>query len=581
MPHRRTALVLLAMAATLAVPSVLAAQEPRSDSLPILGRCDGRVVSEVLVRAEEPPLGRVFRRSRTLVNIVRATHVTTRDDIIRRAIVLGAGDRCSELRRAESERLLRAQPYLADARVVTRDDGRGGVRLEVTTWDELAMIVGVAATPSAVTMVRLGNANLMGEAVAVAASWQQGDFYRDHVNARITDYQFLGRPYQLGVEIDRREIGDAWFGEFSHPYFTDLQRIAWRASAGESEDLLPFRRLGGEGGAIQTVRRYSDVGGLLRIGMPGRLSLFGASFSTATEQPRAAPVLVTDSGVVAPDSVVLATLTGRYQSHHNARINALWGVRNIDFVRVRGFDALNAPQDIRVGFQFGTLFGRSLPMAGADDDDIFVSADLYMARGGRRGMVALQARGEGREDGDTQRWDGVITSGRGAWYFKPVPSQTLIVSGEWSVGWRARVPYQVSFSDAEGGLRGYSASRLAGAQRAVLRAEHRASFGTYKQLAELGGAVFVDGGRLWAGDAPFGIDATPHFGAGLGLLAALPPRSKRLWRVDVAFPLTADPDAKWEVRLSSRDRTRSFFRDPDDVRRARERSVPAGVFNWP
>jgi hypothetical protein len=85
-----------------------------------------------------------------------------------------------------------------------------------------------------------------------------------------------------------------------------------------------------------------------------------------------------------------------------------------------------------------------------------------------------------------------------------------------------------------------------------------------------------------AGDAPFG-DTTraPRFGAGLGLLAAIPPRSKRLYRLDLAFPLSPDPHAKWEVRVSSNDATRAFLREPGDVRRSRSRSVSAGVFNWP
>ena len=587
MPRRaiRTATVAFALVAPLAA---LPAQDPTPppDSLAVLPRCDGRVVSEVRIDARDPNLGRVFRRSRTLTRLVQQLHVTTKEDVLRRILVLRVGHRCTELRRAESERLLRAQPYLSDARVVARDDGMGGVRLEVTTWDELALVVGLGANPASggLTAARLGSANLMGEAVSVAAEWKQGGFYRDMIGGRITDYQILGRPYTLSLQSYRQSLGRDWLVDFSHPYFTDLQRIAWRAGAGVHDAYIGLARPGTDGGALYVEREYWDLGGVLRIGVPGRLSLFGASVSNEIENPSDTPVRVTKEGILlATEPEIVDALTGRYRRHRNSRVNALWGVRNIGFRQVRGFEALTAFQDVRVGFQFGTLFGRSLPVLGSDADDIFVSADLYAANGNDRMFLGLQLRGEGREDGDTQRWDGVLTSGRAAWYQKPGRTWTMITNAEWGLGWRQRVPFQLGFSDMEGGLRGFRDSRQAGAQRIVLRNEHRFTFGTFKQLGDIGGAAFVDAGRIWAGDAPLGVDTRPHAGVGIGLLAAVPPRSKRLWRIDVAFPVAGnDPDVgTWELRISSRDRTRSFYREPSDVRSARERSVPASVFNWP
>ena len=63
--------------------------------------------------------------------------------MIRRYLALQLGDRCTEVRRAESERILRAQPFLADATVLAYDDGQGGVTLNVTTVDEVSLILGV------------------------------------------------------------------------------------------------------------------------------------------------------------------------------------------------------------------------------------------------------------------------------------------------------------------------------------------------------------------------------------------------------------------------------------------------------
>lgn len=122
--------------------------------------CRGQRVSDVVVLAQ-PPLGNtIINRFRWIQRQAAALHATTDDEIVRQFLLLKPGDACDELRRSESERILRAQPYLVDARVRAYDDGAGGVRLEVETRDEFSTIVGVAAFAGGgappVSTVRLG-----------------------------------------------------------------------------------------------------------------------------------------------------------------------------------------------------------------------------------------------------------------------------------------------------------------------------------------------------------------------------------------------------------------------------------------
>ena len=74
-----------------------------------------------------------------MTQIVRSIHVTTKPELIRRFLLLDEGRPCSELRRAESERILRAQPFLADASVLAFPNDKGGVDLEVRTIDVLSI----------------------------------------------------------------------------------------------------------------------------------------------------------------------------------------------------------------------------------------------------------------------------------------------------------------------------------------------------------------------------------------------------------------------------------------------------------
>jgi hypothetical protein len=122
---------------------------------------------------------------------------------------------------------------------------------------------------------------------------------------------------------------------------------------------------------------------------------------------------------------------------------------------------------------------------------------------------------------------------------------------------------------------------VTGAQRIVMRAEERWSWRSMGRTADLGFAFFGDAGKMWAGDVPFGVDTPVRYGVGVGLLAHLPARSRRLWRLDLAYPLSPDGDAGFEIRLSSSNLTRMFWKEPRDVSRSRERFVPSSIFNWP
>jgi len=68
---------------------------------------------------------------------------------------------------------------------------------------------------------------------------------------------------------------------------------------------------------------------------------------------------------------------------------------------------------------------------------------------------------------------------------------------------------------------------------------------------------------------------------GVALLAAVPRRSRRIWRLDIAFPLERKAGAQWGMRLTNEDRTRSFWNEPNDVRRNRERSGLVNAFVVP
>lgn len=554
--------------------------------------CAGQTITAIQVDARPPFPSRdsviVARTGRAggLISragrVARELHANTKPEVIRRYLAFRLGDQCSELRRAESERILRAQPFISEATVIAHSDGQGGVVLRATTVDEISMIVGgsVSASSPNIRSAKLGNRNMFGRGLHAAMRWEDGRALRDSYGIRVTDYQFMGRPYQLSVEAARLSLGREWLVDASHPFLTDLQRIGWRVATGEVDIYTRFRRPAADPVLISVDREYAEIGGLMRIGPFGRFMLVGGSLTREQIRPGAEPVRIEGGDLVVDTSTALI---GRYTEQRQARVNGLLGMRALRFMQVTGFDALDATQDVRKGLQMGFMLGRGLEMLDSkSNEDFFASINAYAGMGSPSAFAAVDMNVEGRRAGREDNWNSVLSSGRFAFFARPFTSHIASTSLEWSAGWRSRVPYQVTFASRDGGLRGYRRSQVGGARRIVLRAEDKYVWGRYKNYATVGVAGFVDAGKIWAGDSPFGVNTPVRYSVGIGLLAAVPPRSRRLARVDLAFPINpADGRRTPELRVTVRDFGRIFWKEPTDLRQARERSRPASVFNWP
>jgi hypothetical protein len=569
---RRARLLLAPLALAVSCREVTA-QDPTGT----VASCEGRAISAIVIHPRDPALPSMPLSLQNLARGLDVLHATTKAEVIRRFLLLKAGQRCTERQRAESERILRLQPFLADATVRAVADSSGGIRIEVETVDEIPTVVGMRFHGVRPSSFRFGNGNVGGQGLYVAASAKRGFAYRTGMGLYGAAYQAFGRPYTLTFAAERAPLGGKATLALAYPFLTDLQRIAWHVGGSNANRYLSFVRPEGDALSLGVRRRFWDVGGVRRIGGGRRSAFLGVLLTEESVTPASRIVVVSDSGLVADTSTALG---GPIPAFRNVRLNAVVGVRALSFMAVRGFDALTAVQDVATGVQLGTLVGRGTPRFAGNDDDLFISADLYAGLGSSTSFAALRFEGEGRQDRGTNRWDSMVGSGRLALYIKPSAAHVFISGVEFAGGWRKRVPFQLRLGDRQGGVRGYSASRAAGAVRSVVRIEERWLVGGLTKHVAVGLATFADAGRVWAGDAPFGVDTGTKVGVGTGLLVALPPESQRLWRLDLAVPVSPDRHASWEVRLTGV-WTRAFWREPDDVARGRAGAAPSTIFIWP
>ncbi len=572
--------VLLASACSLSFVRTARAQDPDVPPRTAVA-CSGQTISNIVVLTQPPYTDRLPKRLDFVRRGMVRLHSTTRDDVIRNFLLFDVGEACTELERSESERILRVQPYLVDAQVRAYEDGEGGVELEVETRDEFSVVAGlrIGGQSPYFRGITMGESNLAGRGVYSAVQWRDGLAYDDLIGLRIVHNQFMGQRNVARLYGERAERGHLYGAEVLRPFYTDLQRLAWHAGYGGTRDYVRIVREADEGSALALRREFGDLGAVFRIGEPGRLKLVGASLTREQDVVDSRPVRIEVDGF--RDDPLADAFPTFYRSASVTRINALAGMRRLTFRRVEGFDALTGVQDMSVGVQSALTLGRSLGILGGRDRDLFVRYDVYAGGGSPRNFLGFETLTEARRDASTRQWDGIITSGRLAWYLKPWRNQLTLAAVDWGAGWNVRVPYQLSFAGRDGGLIGYRNTRDGGAHRAVLRVEQRWLPTPRTTIGDLGVAFFADVGKLWSGDVPFGTDSRVRGTVGVGILAAVPRRSRRLWRLDFGMPVGGDPHSSFEVRVSSNDRTRVFWREPVDVQYARERAVPASLFSWP
>ncbi len=539
--------------------------------------CKGELVSRVVIDAERPPFSGAAGKWRAAARAVGLHHATTAPEVIAAFLSLVPGRACTEFRRAESERVLRAQPFLSDATVRLEPDTGGTVAVLVHTTDEVPVLVSARFRGLMPETFSVGNENIAGQALRAEARVERGRSYRTAYGGRVERDVMFGHPFRIVLEADRYQMGQRVGAELEHPLFTNLQRVSWHSGFSRSDDYLRLDRPSHEPLALQFNDRSWDGGALLRIFGTQTVALLGGAVSGRRFDPAAAGIVVDDTGFRADTGVAL---TGRYTPFHVARIGMLGGIRRVTFHTVHGFDALIGAQDVMSGVAAGLYAGRGIARFG--EADTFLSGAMYAGAASHNALLASLVQVEGRNGDADGNWNSIIGSARTAFYWGNAPGALLVVSDEYSGGVRSRLPLQVTFGDRDGGLQGYYRSGLAGERRNVLRGEVRWSAEALTRRADLGVATFSEVGTLWAGDAPYGMNVT-RASVGISLLAAYPTRSKRLYRADLAIPLTRSGEGggRIEVRFSSLDRTQGFWREPVDVSRARTGTEPSRLFAWP
>ena len=449
-----------------------------------------------------------------------AIHTTTQPNVIRRFLLLQEGDTCDELRRAESERILRAQPFIADVAVRALADSAGAVTLDVRTTDEVALVFGIAvgAGNPHFRLLKVGDANLAGEGSIWPATGATADRFGtgmagDSSTTSCSAARTSSRPRDTAGP--RRRVGDRGDAPVLHRH--PAHCVAWSIRRKRRLRAVHERHQLQSGIRVRRNFRRRRHRAPRSAGSPG---LFGASISGDDERP--SELRSSSPATASPGHEHGAT--HRYITHRIARINALWGVRDIGFVPVLAFDALTATQDLPVGFQLERCLDAASPCSAPATTTSSWRAICTSARSERTTRCAFSSKAKRAEE-QRQHAMGWPADERAPSSTSRPPSETPRRRRLSSAGAGAAPSFNLTLRTDE--------MAVCAATRRRTRPADNASCGWRIATSSddptgsaTGVGVFADAGRLWAGD-PLRVNTPVRSSLGISLLAAAPPASAR------------------------------------------------------
>ncbi|MDP1918662.1 MAG: hypothetical protein Q8L14_20605 [Myxococcales bacterium] len=182
--------------------------------------------SKVSIGKIEVEIGDVFDLSRPDENIwigrwANRLHISTREGVIRRALLFAEGERVRERRIYETERLLRALPFVKSARIdpVLQPDGTVVARVRVRDAWTTQVNAGYSQVGGQKSLfLEIDEKNFLGMGKSVAY-----DFSRDHERSTwgfsYGDPQLFGSRWTLGAHIQYLSDGFVRSFNLERPFF--------------------------------------------------------------------------------------------------------------------------------------------------------------------------------------------------------------------------------------------------------------------------------------------------------------------------------------------------------------------------
>ena len=505
--------------------AVQASELPDGDAL----EQDGAVIGEITLNKKN-----VFDLSNPdednwLYRLANRLHIVTKDKVINKQLLFRSGDVYSTRLIDESERILRQNSYFFDADIRPTRHENGDVDLSITTRDVWTLSPDISVSRSGGenrTKIGLEETNLLGRGQTLRVA------RIDNVDRTSNSFEFadrhLGRSWvSAALQIADNSDGKRHLLSAVRPFYSLDSR--WSAGGWYVEDdrRSALYVLGEEAAEYEHKRDYvSAFGGWskgLDDGWVRRWTagiVFDDNRFSRVPEPILPALIPEDRQLVYP-FIGLDIIEDQFETSSN-------------------HDQIGKTEDFYLGTRLSTSLGWADESFGADRDALVVSANASRSFGSlEKDALLLSLSVDGRlESGDAKN---AVLKTSVRYYRTQSEKRLFFATLSATAGHALHLDNPVQLG-GDSGLRGYPLRYQSGDSKALVTIEQRYFTDWYPyRLFRIGGAVFVDTGRVWGYDPLGGRRFGWLTDAGFGLRFA-PTRSsgRKMIHLDVAFPLGGD-----------------------------------------
>ncbi len=537
--HRRVwlslGLVLLWPAATLAD----AAQDPvaatpavslnASSALLAVGSSGGtigsiNILNGSIFNLEDP------EEDKALYRLANKLHMTTRPAVIQQQLLFEAGDQVSLRELEESERILRSNRYIQEAKIEPVANEEGNVDVNVHTSDVWTLVPRLSLSRSGGennSGIGIKEMNLLGRGIQLEALYKS-NVDRNSTIVKFTDRNLGSSWYSLDAAFANNSDGQTYQLGFGKPFYALDVTSAFGLSFLDNEQI---DSLYDRGEILAQFENHSSSYEVFKGWSSGLVDNWTKRYlvGLAYDERRFSDVI---SGT-APMTIV---------PENRKFVYPFIGIELMQdrFEKAENYDQINRTEDRYLGSRLSARFGYASSAFGSDRNAWILDAGAQTGFGNseKRSLVLATGVATRIEDGGLKN---ALFDLSARYYSRQSESRLFYASLSGNFGHNLDIDNQLLLG-GDNGLRGYPLRYQTGDKNVLLTLEQRYFTDWYPwRLFRVGGAVFFDAGRTW-GRTPVANGSNELLkDVGFGLRIGNPRSGMgRMTHIDLAFPLDGD-----------------------------------------
>lgn len=471
-------------------------------------------------------------------------HIQTKPEVLKSVLLFKEGDTYNPRKLSESERLLRNQSYLYDARIYATENCDGDILVTVVTRDLWTLLPDLSFSRSGgenTSRIGFRESNLFGWGKRLSFTHIQ-EVDRSGYQFVYDDPNILNSRYRGRIEYSDNDDGERHYIDVSYPFFATDTPYSYGFTSYSDKREEPLYSEG------ETISEFSQSTDVTQVYFGHSKALSGSwtrrLIGGVRHEQHTFRKIADTTLPIAQDR----TLTYPY-------VQAQWFEDS--YVKVRNFDSIYRTEDLNLGWNINALFGYSADSWSDDSERLVYSFSANTAHyTSDHSLWRFYFDVSGNWNKDTDKTENLIAKTTFQYYLNTSLYESWFINASYTYGNNLTFDNQITLG-GETGLRGYPIKYQQGSRSMLLNIEKR-YYWEYDllRLFKVGGAAFFDVGRAYHSHLPIEADESVLKNVGIGLrLAPSRANSDIMVHIDLAAPIHG-PDnvdsVQWLLTVKNR-----------------------------